>query len=713
MTKTIYQLLLLILGSQLAYGQNRNITISSTAGSMNNIHLIAGETIVHKGPTNNKQMKVGFHYTLPSKTSNTDFTFFSNRDTVQTGDTISVAIRVDNIPSSGIFSFEQTIQFDTSKLSYTGYTSLASMSYVGVMSDPTQIPIGYFLFNNALTDSTSILLLHFVVKMQHGEQTTFNLVSSPSSEVRDPLYNLVPYTEAFDTIFTINPAIIRGKIATETGLPMPYVAVVPSIQTTPVDTTDMMGNYAISTSMGTSLSIRPERKGDLVTNNGINILDIMTIVRYLQGQPLLNSPYKKIAANVGATILPQDVRINSLDLAMIQQVILGSQNSFGGEQYSFVPSTYNFPNGWYEFPDSIAYPAAQNLNQQDFIGIKLGDVTNDWNNNLRSLSSGPSIALQIDSSQVLPNEHCLHHISACGMQGISSFQMTITWDSTVAQLDSIIPNPNWNIQSNHYNAGTATFLFYSIASPSVNIPDGASLFGLSFSAIGRPGTSTALEINSSVTPLMVLDQALSPLTVQTHRGMLEISTVNSLPIKLHSFQVQKSNAPLTVDINWSTSMEKDAQYFVLEWSKEGMNFIPIKQIAAKGNSNHLTKYHYQHQQATKGGNYYRLKTIDYNGDIDYSPIRVITFDQYAAATQVYPNPFQDQLHFFFDLYKDQDISLKLINVFGQTIQKRIVAGSKGSNSFIWDLKENNIPKGNYLVVISIGNQSSTYQLIKN
>lgn len=714
MKQTIYQLILLLIGLQSTYSQS-NITISSAAKQLNNnqnIHVIVGESVVHKGAVNNTQIKAGFHYSILATTNN-DFTFFTDKDTVQTGDTITVALRVNNVPTLGIASFDQFIQFDTSKLTYIDYLDQANLSFVGSINNSVEIPLSYFQIGNTLTDSMTIGLMRFVVKMAHGSFAKLSLTTNPSSNVYDPTFNNVPSTENFDTIFTINPVNINGQITTENGTPMPYIAVVPSTLTDLVDTTDMMGNYSIETITGTSLSIHPNRKDDIIYNNGINVADIITIIRHIQGVTPLSSYYKEIAANVSAPILNDCPHINSFDLYLIQQVILGNATNFGGEQYNFVPSTYTFPNGSCEFPDSILYSSAQNLNNQDFIGIKLGDVTNDWNNNLRNSSNGSMVTIGIDSSNILENSTYTHEVTACGMQGITSYQMTITWDSTVARLDQIVPNSNWNVISSIINAGTATVLFFDPMGQAINIPDNSTLFNLQFTAIGTPGTSTIIEINSTITPLLVLDNLLNPITVQTNAGILEISTLNNLPIKLSSFKVEKGSQAITTSITWTTTTEINTNFFVVEWSKDGFDFEPITNTKAKGSYNTRSIYHYLHKTPSIGTNYYRLKSVDYDGTFEYSNIKVLIFKHTLLdAINLFPNPFQDQIYIQLTLENTTDVTLSLINPLGQTVAHKELLSLYGSTNIVWSLIDKDLPSGNYFIKILIDGQVQTKRLSK-
>jgi hypothetical protein len=78
----------------------------------------------------------------------------------------------------------------------------------------------------------------------------------------------------------------------------------------------------------------------------------------------------------------------------------------------------------------------------------------------------------------------------------------------------------------------------------------------------------------------------------------------------------------SVSLNWSTASENDTKEFEIEQSIDALNFHLAGTIAAAGNSNELRYYNFNDNNTILGKNilYYRLKTIDNNGAINYSKI---------------------------------------------------------------------------------------------
>ncbi|MCB9262903.1 MAG: carboxypeptidase regulatory-like domain-containing protein [Flavobacteriales bacterium] len=117
---------------------------------------------------------------------------------------------------------------------------------------------------------------------------------------------------------------------------------------------------------------------------------------------------------------------------------------------------------------------------------------------------------------------------------------------------------------------------------------------------------------------------------------------NPVPVELLKFEAKwvKTDALLT----WSTASEINNRYFVVERSIDGIdNFQPIgivNSLALNGNSDQILAYSFIDQNVetiiTKSV-FYRLRQIDFNGDEEIHPLRVLT-KKSEEIIQIYPNP---------------------------------------------------------------------------
>ena len=110
-------------------------------------------------------------------------------------------------------------------------------------------------------------------------------------------------------------------------------------------------------------------------------------------------------------------------------------------------------------------------------------------------------------------------------------------------------------------------------------------------------------------------------------------SIGVLPVSLLSFDaVPQQNG---VQLQWKTGSERNANRFVIERSSDGINFTSIGTVSSNGNT--AGQYIFTDNQPLNGTSYYRLKQVDNNGALAYSPIAQVKRGA-AAQLLVYPNP---------------------------------------------------------------------------
>jgi uncharacterized protein YueI len=132
----------------------------------------------------------------------------------------------------------------------------------------------------------------------------------------------------------------------------------------------------------------------------------------------------------------------------------------------------------------------------------------------------------------------------------------------------------------------------------------------------------------------------TPATFGFNRFYIVVASNNQLPVKLVSFNAQKTNNNL-VQLNWATAIERNSSKFEVEHATDNLNFKTIGVVNAKGNSNVLTNYTLTHNNPNNI-NYYRLKQIDINSAFEYSQVLLVNFNQNEEKTEdvvkMYPIP---------------------------------------------------------------------------
>ncbi|MEI6697146.1 MAG: T9SS type A sorting domain-containing protein, partial [Bacteroidota bacterium] len=258
--------------------------------------------------------------------------------------------------------------------------------------------------------------------------------------------------------------------------------------------TDGMYNFNVTAS--NSYSLIASKNNDSIPENGISTLDIIMMQRHILNIDTLNSPYKIIAADVNGS-----GSVTTLDIILTRRLILHTSNFFPGNKiWSFVSSDYVFPNPKNPFPysESKTITNASQLNNLNFIGMKLGDVNNSWNNTI-SKSTVDEISFFTEGQNVVVGNTIVVPVKVKDFNHISGYQYTISWDATAFKLLNVNNTAVENFFGNQeINNGKLSVLWSSEIQNGVTLSDGTTVFELTFSVIGGSNTSQEISFNSAI-----------------------------------------------------------------------------------------------------------------------------------------------------------------------------------------------------------------------
>ena len=182
--------------------------------------------------------------------------------------------------------------------------------------------------------------------------------------------------------------------------------------------------------------------------------------------------------------------------------------------------------------------------------------------------------------------------------------------------------------------------------------------------------------------------------------------ISGLPIELISFQA-KCAGNNDVDITWSTASEHNTNHFVVEKSRDGVNWVILNTLGAAGNSTSVIEYAITDTDAANGTTYYRLTQFDTDGASKKFNITSVNCGEQTVTSNLvtYPNPSNGS--FYIDFYSHDVTGLSSISVSdsrGLIIYRQDVLVEKGSNVFhIEDLEA---APGMYYIQVSNGTTTS-------
>ena len=139
----------------------------------------------------------------------------------------------------------------------------------------------------------------------------------------------------------------------------------------------------------------------------------------------------------------------------------------------------------------------------------------------------------------------------------------------------------------------------------------------------------------------VFYRAYPSATVQTmyHSGLTIGGLVSSnLPVGIASFSAAASNN--TIHTNWHTSTELNVSAFNVQHSIDGNSFKTIGTVNAIGKG--ANNYQFTDLSPVSGTNYYRLQSVDKNGNSTYSKTISVLLSANNHLS-VYPNPSRGNL----------------------------------------------------------------------
>jgi hypothetical protein len=115
-----------------------------------------------------------------------------------------------------------------------------------------------------------------------------------------------------------------------------------------------------------------------------------------------------------------------------------------------------------------------------------------------------------------------------------------------------------------------------------------------------------------------------------------------LPVNLVSFEARLEGNAKT-QLQWVTAGEVNNDYFAIEHSTNGRDFLMIGSAQGAGDFDQEKSYQFYHEQPQFGQNYYRLVQYDYSGEFAYSPIRIVERNVADVQVKTYPNPVKSNL----------------------------------------------------------------------
>ena len=139
--------------------------------------------------------------------------------------------------------------------------------------------------------------------------------------------------------------------------------------------------------------------------------------------------------------------------------------------------------------------------------------------------------------------------------------------------------------------------------------------------------------------------------------------ITTLPLEWTSFNASISNNN-TGTLNWATGHEQNNDHFEVEHAFDGIHFSRIGIVSAM-NSVNGNRYQYIDSRLHEGYNYYRIKSVDKDGNFQYSKLANI-YNRPSDKFIIYPNPVTSSLQV---LLQPNNTKVFIYNITGLLIKE--------------------------------------------
>ena len=147
------------------------------------------------------------------------------------------------------------------------------------------------------------------------------------------------------------------------------------------------------------------------------------------------------------------------------------------------------------------------------------------------------------------------------------------------------------------------------------------------------------------------------------------SATSPLPVELTYFKTEATDNQRVI-IRWETAQEINSNVFILERSRNAVDYITIAKIDAAGESNITKRYSFVDESALFGTNYYRLSQIDKDGTLQVFRPQAVIIEDANVSFGVFPNP-SIGVNFNVKVEDSDEANLKLTDFSGRVISLNI------------------------------------------
>jgi hypothetical protein len=144
-------------------------------------------------------------------------------------------------------------------------------------------------------------------------------------------------------------------------------------------------------------------------------------------------------------------------------------------------------------------------------------------------------------------------------------------------------------------------------------------------------------------------------------ALTESFPLAALPVELAAFDAEVLGKKVL--LSWQVDSETNNDFFEIEKSNDGKAFRSIGKITGRGQANTPKEYQFW-DNPNNGNNYYRIRQVDFDGRMEFSPIRLIHYNG-EKNTDFRTFVSNGQIIVQIDNHETDDVQFELFDALGR------------------------------------------------
>ena len=181
----------------------------------------------------------------------------------------------------------------------------------------------------------------------------------------------------------------------------------------------------------------------------------------------------------------------------------------------------------------------------------------------------------------------------------------------------------------------------------------------------------------------------------------------AMPVALTAFDATVERA--RVRLHWQTARELNNTGFEVQRSADGRSYEKLGFVPGQGTTATAQTYRYEDVPPAGGHYYYRLRQIDTDGTVDYSPVVTARLNSHDDPPSLSPNPTSGRVVLNVQQATAGPLRVSIHSVSGQLLQRAQYDLAAGLHRLPLNL--DHLLPGVYTVVVDQGEQRTHQRLV--